>query len=158
MPYITLPECAFRSSRSLRRKFCGKSTSSIQQMTFLPVCERTKVRTSRSDADQGKHAHLIPLQLGDEPKGNSMKQIVNLKVNGVEDEKAVHSHQTLLEVLRSGYKLFGARGGCGSGMCGACTVPLDGPPISSCTLLAVLAEGTEITTIKGLSAPGKSHP
>jgi hypothetical protein len=71
MPYITLPECAFRSSRSLRRKFCGKSTSSIQQMTFLPVCERTKVRTSRSDADQGKHAHLIPLQLEMSLKGTA---------------------------------------------------------------------------------------
>src|SRR5678815_3584848 len=111
MPYITLPECAFRSSRSLRRKFCGKSTSSIQQMTFLPVWERTKVRTSRSDADHGKHAHLISLQQGDKLKGNSMKQIVNLKVNGVEDEKAVHTHHTLLEVLRSEYKLFGARAG-----------------------------------------------
>ena len=127
-------------------------------MTFFPVCERTKVRTSRSDADQGKHAHLIPLQLGDEPKGNSMKQIVNLKVNGVEDEKAVHTHHTLLEVLRSEYKLFGAREGCGIGMCGACTVLLDGHPMSSCILLAVLAEGKEITTIEGLSDPGKLHP
>lgn len=87
-----------------------------------------------------------------------MKQIVNLKVNGTEEEKAVHTHHTLLEVLRDEYKLFGAREGCGIGMCGACTILLDGKPVSSCLLLAPLAEGKEITTIEGLSDPGRLHP
>lgn len=87
-----------------------------------------------------------------------MKQIVRLKVNGSEEEKAVHTHHTLLEVLRAEYKLFGAREGCGIGMCGACTVLLDGQPISSCIMLAVLAEDREITTIEGLGEPGKLHP
>jgi carbon-monoxide dehydrogenase small subunit/isoquinoline 1-oxidoreductase alpha subunit/xanthine dehydrogenase YagT iron-sulfur-binding subunit len=87
-----------------------------------------------------------------------MKQLVKLKVNGVEDEKALQTHHTLLEVLRAEYKLFGAREGCGIGMCGACTVLLDGQPISSCLLLAPLAEGKEIVTIEGLSEPGKLHP
>jgi aerobic-type carbon monoxide dehydrogenase small subunit (CoxS/CutS family) len=87
-----------------------------------------------------------------------MKQIVKLKVNGSEEEKAVHTHHTLLDVLRDEYKLFGAREGCGIGMCGACTVLLDGKPVSSCLLLAPLAEGKEITTIEGMSEPGKLHP
>jgi len=87
-----------------------------------------------------------------------MKQIVKLKVNGIEDERAVQTHHTLLEVLRSEYKLFGAREGCGIGMCGACTVLVDGQPTSSCLLLAALAEGKEIVTIEGLSEPGKLHP
>ena len=87
-----------------------------------------------------------------------MKQIVKLKINGSEEEKAVHTHHTLLEVLRDEYKLFGAREGCGIGMCGACTVLVDGKPVSSCLLLAALAEGKEITTIEGLSEPGKLHP
>ena len=87
-----------------------------------------------------------------------MKQIVKLKVNGVEEEKAIHTHHTLLEVLRAEFKLFGAREGCGIGMCGACTVLLDGKPISSCLLLAALAEGKEILTIEGLAEPGKLHP
>ena len=87
-----------------------------------------------------------------------MKQIIKLKVNGVEDEHAVHTHQTLLEVLRGEHKLFGAREGCGIGMCGACTVLIDGKPISSCILLAALAEGKEIVTIEGLTDPGKLHP
>src|SRR5512144_3196017 len=150
MPYITLPACAFSSSPLLRRKFCGKSTSSIQQMTSLPVWERAKVRASRSDADHAGTVTSNVAQWETSFKGNSMKQIVKLKVNGVEDEKAVQIHHTLLEVLRSEYKLFGAREGCGIGMCGACTVLLDGQPMSSCILLAALAEGKEITTIEGL--------
>jgi aerobic-type carbon monoxide dehydrogenase small subunit (CoxS/CutS family) len=64
----------------------------------------------------------------------------------------------LLEVLRDEFKLFGAREGCGIGMCGACTVLLDGQLISSCLLLAPLAEGKAIVTIEGLSDPGKLHP
>ena len=87
-----------------------------------------------------------------------MKQIIKLKVNGTEEEKAVHTHHSLLEVLRDEFKLFGAREGCGIGMCGSCTVLLDGQPISSCLLLAPLAEGKEIVTIEGLSDPGKLHP
>jgi len=87
-----------------------------------------------------------------------MKQLIRLNVNGSVEEKAVHTHHTLLEVLRAEYKLFGAREGCGIGMCGACTVLLDGKPTSSCILLAALAEGKEITTIEGLSEPGKLHP
>ncbi len=87
-----------------------------------------------------------------------MKQIVKLRVNGVEEEKAVHTHHTLLEVLRAEFKLFGAREGCGIGMCGACTVLLDGKPTSSCLLLAALAEGKEILTIEGLAEHGTLHP
>src|SRR5262249_17709843 len=87
-----------------------------------------------------------------------MKQIVKLKVNGVEEEKAVHTHHTLLEVLRRDFKLFGAREGCGIGMCGACTVMLDGKPISSCLALAALAQGQDILTIEGLAENGELHP
>jgi len=87
-----------------------------------------------------------------------MKQIVNLRINGAEHETAVHTHHTLLEVLRAEFKLFGAREGCGIGMCGACTVLLDGKPTSSCLLLAALAEGKEILTIEGLAEHGKLHP
>src|SRR5437868_12158611 len=82
-----------------------------------------------------------------------MKQIVNLRINGAEHETAVHTHHTLLEVLRAEFKLTGPREGCGIGMCGACTVLLDGRPVSSCLVLAVQAEGREVTTIEGLSEP-----
>ena len=86
-------------------------------MTSLPVWARAKVRASRSDADHAGTVTSNVAQWETSFKGNSMKQIVKLKVNGVEDEKAVQTHHTLLEVLRSEYKLFGAREGCGIGMC-----------------------------------------
>src|SRR5438094_4123133 len=87
-----------------------------------------------------------------------MKQIVNLRINGAEHETAVHTHHTLLEVLRAEFKLFGTREGCGIGMCGACTVLVDGKPVSSCLMLAALGAGHEITTIEGLAQHGELHP
>lgn len=87
-----------------------------------------------------------------------MRQIVKLKVNGLEKEVAVEVYQTLLEVIREEFKLFGAREGCGIGMCGACTVLADGKPISSCLMLAALAEGKELLTIEGLADGAKLHP
>jgi aerobic-type carbon monoxide dehydrogenase small subunit (CoxS/CutS family) len=87
-----------------------------------------------------------------------MKQIVSLKVNGFEQEVAVAPHHTLLDVLRSEFKLFSVREGCGIGMCGACTVLIDGKPISTCLLLAPLAAGKEIVTVESLAQDGQLHP
>jgi len=87
-----------------------------------------------------------------------MRQIVKLRVNGLEKEVAVEVVQTLLEVIREEFKLFGAREGCGIGMCGACTVLADGKPISSCLMLAALAEGKDLVTIEGLAHGGTLHP
>jgi aerobic-type carbon monoxide dehydrogenase small subunit (CoxS/CutS family) len=78
---------------------------------------------------------------------------LRLHVNGHERAVLAGAHHTLLDVLRRQLGLAGAREGCGVGMCGACTVLLDGQPVSSCLLLAPLASGREITTIEGLAAP-----
>ena len=86
-----------------------------------------------------------------------MKKLVTLKVNGWEQEVAVHTHHTLLDVLRKDFKLFSVREGCGIGMCGACTVLIDGKPISSCLLLAPLAAGKDIITVEALGQD-KLHP
>lgn len=84
---------------------------------------------------------------------------LTLRVNGRSHRVKARSHHTVLEVLRRDLKLFGAREGCGVGMCGACTVLVDGKPASSCLLLAPLAEGKDILTIEGLeSADGDLHP
>ena len=86
---------------------------------------------------------------------------LNLSVNGKPLVLAVEPHLTLLEVLRDTLGLTGTKEGCGTGNCGACTILLDGQPVSSCLLLAVEAEGSEITTVEGLastwSETGRGH-
>ena len=84
---------------------------------------------------------------------------ITLQVNGREEQIRVRPHHTLLEVLRNELGLTGPREGCGVGMCGACTVLVDGRPVSGCLLPAALAEGHALTTIEGLEGPnGELHP
>ena len=87
-----------------------------------------------------------------------MKLLVSLNVNGQSYDLALAPHRTLLDVLREDVGLTGTKRGCDDGDCGACTVLVDGAPITSCMMLAVDAQGKAITTIEGLSANGKLHP
>ena len=81
---------------------------------------------------------------------------VTLKVNGTERRLAVDVRTTLLDALREHLDLTGTKKGCDLGQCGACTVLMDGQRVLSCFTLAVVAEGTEITTIEGLA--GEEDP
>lgn len=84
---------------------------------------------------------------------------LTLRVNGRDHLVRARPHHTLLDVLRNELGLTGPREGCGVGMCGACTVLVDGRPVSGCLLLAPMAEGVDILTIEGLEAPdGTLHP
>jgi len=83
---------------------------------------------------------------------------LKLDVNGRERQVAAAPHQTLLEVLRDELGLIGAKKGCGTGDCGACTVLVDDQAMCSCLLLAVEAEGRQITTIEGLASGDDLHP
>ncbi len=87
-----------------------------------------------------------------------MKRLVRLNVNGVAHDIAAAPHETLLVVLRRELDLFSVREGCGIGLCGACTVLIDGKPISSCLTLAALAADKRIETLEALSADGALHP
>jgi carbon-monoxide dehydrogenase small subunit len=85
--------------------------------------------------------------------------LLTLDINGSRHQVEAQSLETLLTVLRDRLNLTGTKDGCGEGVCGACTVLLDGRPVSSCLLLASYAEGKKITTIEGVTDGGKRlHP
>ncbi|HLI42138.1 MAG TPA: (2Fe-2S)-binding protein [Streptosporangiaceae bacterium] len=84
---------------------------------------------------------------------------IALCVNGSERDAWVLPSDTLLDVLHDGLGLAEVRYGCGEGVCGTCTVLLDGEPVSGCLTLAVQAAGREVTTLRGLAGPGGAlHP
>lgn len=87
-----------------------------------------------------------------------MKYQINLTINGDSYDILVEPRKTLLNVLRDTIGLTGAKESCSTGDCGACTVLLDGKPVTSCLVLAVSANGKEITTIEGLASKGELHP
>ncbi len=83
---------------------------------------------------------------------------VRLTVNGVPRDARVPARRLLSDVLRHDLRLTGTHVGCEHGVCGACTVLLDGEPVRSCLLLAVTADGHEVTTVEGLGTPEDMHP
>ena len=82
---------------------------------------------------------------------------VTLNINDNEYEVMVAPHHTLCEVLRDKLGFTDVKNSCNQGECGACTVLVDGKPVSSCIMLAVKADGKKITTARGLAKNGKLH-
>ncbi len=87
-----------------------------------------------------------------------MANQISVTVNGKMYHAEVESRLLLVHYLRDVLRLTGTHVGCDTSSCGACTVLLDGKAVKSCTLLAVQANGCEITTIEGLATNGKLHP
>ncbi len=88
-----------------------------------------------------------------------MSQIhVTTRINGDETQFLCAPEETLLDVLRDRLALTGAKEGCGSGDCGACSVTVDGRLVCACLMLGAEAEGREITTIEGMADGDKLHP
>ena len=83
---------------------------------------------------------------------------VAVHVNGVTRDLRGDDDVSLLAWLRDGLGLTGAKPGCGEGVCGACTVLLDGEPVRACRTLAADAVGHAVTTVEGLAAAGRLHP
>ena len=83
---------------------------------------------------------------------------ISVTVNGVKHEAMVEPRTLLVYFLREHLGLTGTHVGCDTSQCGACTVQLNGRAVKSCTILAVQANGTEITTIEGLAREGALHP
>jgi aerobic carbon-monoxide dehydrogenase small subunit len=83
---------------------------------------------------------------------------INLTLNGRPIGAEVEDSRLLIEFLREDLKLTGTKESCGVGVCGACTVLLDGKPISACLALAVHADGCVVTTIEGIAEGDRLHP
>jgi carbon-monoxide dehydrogenase small subunit len=83
---------------------------------------------------------------------------IQLKVNGQDQRLKVEPRALLADVLRDQLKLTGTHVGCDTSQCGCCTVLLDGQAVKSCTVLAAQADGSEVTTVEGLSDGQQLHP
>ena len=123
-----------------RRSFLGTTGAGVAAATALPALE---LGLRRDAAAQTTAPSTAPTTE------------VTLNVNGETHRLAVEDRWTLAEVLRDHLRLTGTRVGCDRSECGACTVLLDGKNVYACALLAVWADGREITTVEGLAKNGK---
>ena len=91
--------------------------------------------------------------------GSSAKSEVVMRINGEEHRVEVEPRRTLADTLRDNCGLTGTHLGCEHGVCGACTVLLNGEPVRSCLMFAVQADGAELRTVEGMASPdGALHP
>ena len=91
-------------------------------------------------------------------EGWKMDHRIKFKVNGTDHDLEVPARRMLVDCLRYDLGLTGTKEGCSVGVCGACTVLVDGQMVASCITLAVTADGADITTVEGLAQDGKLHP
>ncbi|MFN3210030.1 MAG: (2Fe-2S)-binding protein [Roseovarius sp.] len=105
----------------------------------------------RLDAQSEEPAATFPVENGPTSR-------VSFRVNGQAVDMDVDTRASLLDLLRERIGLTGTKKGCDHGQCGACTVHLDGRPVSSCLTLAAKVDGREVTTIEGLAPEGEVHP
>ena len=83
---------------------------------------------------------------------------INFTLNGEAVSAQVAPHHTLVEVLRNEFALYGARESCGQGLCGCCTIIVNGTAVSGCLYLAAFVDGAEVTTVEHLDASGQLDP
>jgi len=93
-----------------------------------------------------------------EPTQDVPRRRTTITVNGQRRVADVEPRLLLAHLLRQGFRLTGTHTGCDTTNCGACTVLFDGAPVKSCTMLAVQADGHEITTVEGLASASELHP
>ncbi|MGB6351038.1 MAG: (2Fe-2S)-binding protein [Pseudolabrys sp.] len=86
------------------------------------------------------------------------QRTINFTLNGRPASADVRPHHNVVEMLQMQFALFGARESCGQGLCGCCTVMVDGRPVSGCLHLAVFLDGAEVVTVEHLSASGELDP
>ncbi len=131
-----------------------KDPSSFSRRTFLKGASAAAASGAVLSASTQP---ATPLQEGTKRYGTGTHKIT-LNVNGKARELEVQTRTTLVDALRDELDLTGSKKVCDRGACGACTLLLDGQPVTSCLTLAIDALGAEIQTIEALSADGRLHP
>ena len=101
---------------------------------------------------------LVYDDLGDEAQSDVPVRRIKFTINGVKKIAEVEPRLLLSHLIRQGVGLTGTHMGCDTTNCGACTVLVDGRPVKSCTMLAVQADGHEISTVEGLATASELHP
>jgi carbon-monoxide dehydrogenase small subunit len=97
-------------------------------------------------------------EIHEQPAADVPTRRVSITVNGDQRVAQVEPRVLLAHLLRQGFKMTGTHTGCDTTNCGACTVLFDGKPVKSCTMLAVQADGHEVTTVEGLAGASELHP
>ncbi|HEX3385705.1 MAG TPA: 2Fe-2S iron-sulfur cluster-binding protein [Mucilaginibacter sp.] len=137
----SFPEDGEHTKGSTRREFLTQLGLAGSGLTLAPLL----VNVEKTSAE-------IP------PAAPAEITAYTLNINGKQYPLNVDSRVTLLDVLRERLGLTGTKKGCDHGQCGACTVLVDGRRVNSCLTLAVMCEGSKITTIEGLANGGELHP
>jgi len=133
------------------KKSLSKSGAGVSRRDFLKI--------SGVSAAVPLVSEVSALAIADEVKESGPGKVpVTLSVNGKKLNAQLEPRVTLLDALRDKFDLTGAKRVCDRGTCGACTVLMDGKAVYSCSVLAIDAQGREITTIESLGEPGKLHP
>jgi carbon-monoxide dehydrogenase small subunit len=137
-------------SLSRRQFLSGAGGTAVAAVIATDLIGSACTSTTKSEAPSAGAAQKVATKDGTYP--------ISLKVNGPTYDTAVDPRWSLTDVLREKLGLTGTKIGCDRGECGACTVLVDGLPIYGCMMLAVAAEGKEITSIEGLTQNGVIHP
>ena len=141
------------------KKKRNQKKSSSSSSPSAGVSRRDFLKISGVSAAVPLVSEVSALATADEVKELGPGKVpVTLSVNGKKLNAQLEPRVTLLDALRDKFELTGAKRVCDRGTCGACTVLMDDKPVYSCSVLAIDAQGREITTIESLGGPGKLHP
>ncbi len=136
-----------------------KKPSSSSSSSSAGVSRRDFLKISGVSAAVPLVSEVSALAMADEVKELGPGKVpVTLSVNGKKLNAQLEPRVTLLDALRDKFELTGAKRVCDRGTCGACTVLMDDKPVYACSVLAIDAQGREVTTIESLGEPGKLHP
>lgn len=142
-----------------KKKRNRQKNSSSSSSPSAGVSRRDFLKISGVSAAVPLVSEVSALAAADEVKELGPGKVpVTLSVNGKKLNTQLEPRVTLLDALRDKFELTGAKRVCDRGTCGACTVLMDDKPVYSCSVLAIDAQGREITTIESLGEPGKLHP